>query len=238
MVNNFSPLLLNLQPSALDFSMQEKITVVIAHDHRLIRDSIRLVLSREKNIQIVGEATTGPETIDVIGNLEPDVVLLDYNMSEMNGVEFIHSIIGKCPKTKVLMLTLAMDETMVFEALKAGAKGYISKDASMSDLIKAIQTVHEGEVWIERKLISAFFNHENGAKSEEENQNGTTKKGLTAREQEVLLCLSTGSTNKEIANALCISEKTVKSHLNSVFRKLNVTRRLEAILYAINRGLT
>ncbi len=218
--------------------MVNRIRVVIAHDHRLIRDSIRVVLSREKNIQIVGEATTGPETIDVIGNHEPDVVLLDYYMSGMDGVEFIQSIIEKCPKTRVLMLTFSMNENVVFEALKAGAKGYISKDASMSDLIKAIQTVYEGEVWIERKLISMFFDHENGARSGEEDQNGTTKKELTAREQEVLLCLSTGSTNKEIADALCISEKTVKSHLSSIFRKLNVTRRLEAILYAINRGLT
>lgn len=218
--------------------MENRIRVVIADGHKLIRDSIRVVLNREKNIQIVGEATTGPETIDVIGDLEPDVVLLDYYMSGMICVEFIHSITEKSRKTKVLMLPLSMDETVVFEALKAGAKGYISKDASISDLIKAVQTVHEGEVWIERKLISVFFDHENGTRSGEEDQNGTTKEGLTARQQEVLLCLSTGSTNKEIASALCISEKTVKSHLSSIFRKLNVTRRLEAILYTINRGLT
>ena len=217
--------------------MEEKITVVIAHDHRLIRDAIRAVLSREKNIQIVGEATEGPETIDVISNLEPDVVLLDYFMPGVGGVEFIQSIIEKCPKTKVLMLTLSMDETVVFEALKAGAKGYISKDASMSDLIKAVQTVHEGELWIERKLISVFFDHENGVEAGGEADQGTTEEGLTARQQEVLLCLSTGSTNKEIADALYISEKTVKSHLNSIFRKLHVSRRLEAILYAINKGL-
>jgi len=216
--------------------MSDPITVVIADERRLIRDALRVVLSREKNIQILGEATSGSESLDVTGDLKPDVVLLDYYMPGVDGVEFIQSITEKSPETKILMLTLSMDETVVFEALKAGAKGYISKDASISDLIKAIQTVHEGELWVERKMISSFFDQMDGAG--EGDQEGKTDEGLTVREQEVLLCLTSGSTNKEIAEALNISEKTVKSHLNSIFRKLNVSRRLEAILYAINRGIT
>lgn len=218
--------------------MEQKITVVIAHDHRLIRDAIRVILDREKNIKIVGEASTGPETINIIGTYEPDVVLLDYYMPGLDGVEFIQSIINKCPKTKVLMFTLSLDETVVFEALKSGAKGYISKDSGISDLIKAVQTVYEGELWVERKMISTFFDLKTGPGAGGEDQKVATEEGLTEREREVLICLSSGSSNKEIAEALFISEKTVKSHLNSIFRKLNVSRRLEAILYAINRGLT
>jgi NarL family two-component system response regulator LiaR len=215
--------------------MEDKIKIVIADDRRLIRDSLRVVLSREKNIQIVGEATSGPETLDVIGDLKPDVLLIDYFMPGVDGVEAIPPIIEKSPNTKILMLTLRMDEAVIFEALKAGAKGYISKNASISDLVKAIQTVHEGELWVERKMISTFFEQGGAGRKD---QGDTPKDGLTEREQEVLMCLTSGTTNKEIAAALSISEKTVKSHLNSIFRKLHVSRRLEAILYAINKGLT
>jgi NarL family two-component system response regulator LiaR len=215
--------------------MSDKIKIVIADDRRLIRDSLRVVLSREKNIQIVGEATSGPETLDVIGDLKPDVLLIDYFMPGVDGVEAIPPVIEKSPNTKILMLTLRMDEAVIFEALKAGAKGYISKNASISDLVKAIQTVHEGELWVERKMISTFFEQGGAGRKD---QGDTPKDGLTEREQEVLMCLTSGTTNKEIAAALSISEKTVKSHLNSIFRKLHVSRRLEAILYAINKGLT
>ena len=216
--------------------MENKITVVIADNRRLIRDSLRQILSIEQNMQIVGEATSGTETLDVIGKLEPDVVLLDYFILGVDGAKDIPLLIEKSPQTKVLLLTFSMDETVVFDALKAGAKGYISKDASISDLIKAIQAVHEGELWIERKMVSTFFDQ--AKTTEAESQDGESEEALTEREQEVLQCLSTGSSNKEIADALCISEKTVKSHLNSIFRKLHVSRRLEAILYAINKGLT
>ena len=216
--------------------MDNKITVVIADNRRLIRDSLRQILSIEQNMQIVGEATSGTETLDVIGKLEPDVVLLDYFILGVDGAKDIPLLIEKSPQTKVLLLTFSMDETVVFDALKAGTKGYISKDASISDLIKAIQAVHEGELWIERKMVSTFFDQ--AKTTEAESQDGESEEALTEREQEVLQCLSTGSSNKEIADALCISEKTVKSHLNSIFRKLHVSRRLEAILYAINKGLT
>jgi DNA-binding NarL/FixJ family response regulator len=135
------------------------------------------------------------------------------------------------------MLTVALDEAMIFKSLKAGAKGYLSKDSSVSDLTKAIKAVHQGELWIERKLMSTFFNHEAIADSKGGNPHGRTKEGLTPREQEVLHVLATGCTNKEIAQDLFISEKTVKTHLSSIFRKLKVTRRLQAILCAIREGL-
>ena len=126
---------------------------------------------------------------------------------------------------------------MVFKALKAGAKGYISKDISISDLIKAIQTVHVGELWVERKLIARFIDEEFFSAPLEKDRLEAMKDELTPRELEVLSILSKGSTNKEIAKALFISEKTVKSHLNSIFKKLKVTQRLQAILYTIRGGL-
>jgi len=215
-----------------------QIRVVVADDHRLFREGIRLILGQQKDIRIVGEAVNGLQTIDAVENLKPDVVLLDIKMPEMDGIQVITPIRQKSPKTKALMLTAYMDEVKIFESLKAGAKGYLSKDSSVSDLTKAIKAVHRGELWIERKLMSRFFDQEAIANSAEGNAPGKTKEGLTPREQEVLRQLATGRSNKEIAEELFISEKTVKSHLNSIFRKLNVTRRLQAILYAISRGLS
>ncbi len=155
----------------------------------------------------------------------------------MDGIEVLPVIREKSPKTKVLMLAANKDEAKIFKAMKAGAKGYVSKDVSISDLLKAIQTVHKEELWIERKLMARFFDREAAHNPKKEAEPAKAKGVLTSREKEVLSLLSTGRTNKEIAKALFISEKTVKSHLNSIFRKLKVSHRLQAILHALNRGL-
>jgi DNA-binding NarL/FixJ family response regulator len=210
--------------------MEDQIRIVIADGHRLFREGMCLILGQEKGIQIVGEAVNGLQTINVVNELKPDVVLLDITIAKIDGTQVVLPIRQKSPKTKALMLTAALDEAMIFKSLKAGAKGYLSKDSSVSDLTKAIKAVHQGELWIERKLMSTFFNHEAIADSKGGNPHGRTKEGLTPREQEVLHVLATGCTNKEIAQDLFISEKTVKTHLSSIFRKLKVTRRLEAIL--------
>ena len=218
--------------------MEKQIKVVIADNHRLSREGLCLILRREESIQIVGEAVNGLQAISMVKDLEPDVVLLDIRMPEMEGTQVIPSIQHKSPKTKALMITGALDEVKIFESLKLGAKGYLSKDSSVSDLAKAIKAVHRGELWVERKLMSRFFDQEASANSARGNPHGKTEEGLTLREQEVLRHLAAGLSNKEIAEDLFISEKTVKSHLNSIFRKLKVTRRLQAILYAINKGLS
>ena len=217
--------------------MEDQIRIVIADNHRLFREGIRLILRQENGIQIVGEAVNGLQTINIVNDLRPDVVLLDITIAKVDGTQVILPIRQKSPETKALMLTAALDEAMIFNSLKAGAKGYISNDEGSSDLIKAIQTVHQGELWIERKLMSRLFDQEAIADSKGGNPPGRTKEGLTPREQEVLSCLTRGDTNKEIAQDLFISEKTVKTHLNNIFRKLKVTRRLQAILYAIREGL-
>lgn len=217
--------------------MAGKIRVVIADDHGLFREMLRLTLRQDGSVKIVGEAANGRQTIDIISELKPDIVLLDSTMPEMGGIEVLPVIREKNLKTKALMLTANKNETVIFKALKGGAKGYLSKDVSLSDLIKAIQAVHKGELWVERKLMARFFDKEATDEPKEEAKAGRPKMVLTPREKEILSILSTGCTNKEIAQALFISEKTVKSHLNSIFRKLNVTRRLQAILQAINRGL-
>jgi len=218
--------------------MESQIEIVIADDQRLFREGLRMILHPEKGIHVVSETTNGLQTIDVVSDLKPDVVLLGIITPEIDGIQIIPPLREKSPKTKVLMFTSSMDEAAILKALKVGAKGYLPKDSSVSDLVKAIQAVHEGELWIERKLMSRLFDNEAVAASIERNPRGRTKEGLTQREQEVLRFLSKGFTNKEIAQDLFISEKTVKCHLNSIFKKLKVTRRLQAILYAIKRGLS
>ena len=219
--------------------MDDKIKVVVVADQRLFREMMSLALRQEKDIDIVGETADESQVIDVISDLKPDIILLDNSILEMNGNKVLPTIREKSPHTKALICTDEKDEYTIIKILKAGAKGYISKrDISISNLIKAIQAVHRGELWVERELIARFFEREADASSKTEVQPKGPKEVLTPREKEVLNILTTGCTNKEIAKTLFISEKTVKTHLNSIFRKINVTRRLKAILYAINKGLS
>ena len=215
-----------------------KIRIVIVEDHRLFREALRLILNGEESFEIVGEAANGLQAIDVISGLKPDVVLLDITMPELSGIEVIPIIKKKSPGTKALMLTASKDETKILKSLKAGAKGYLSKNTTISDLIKAIKVVNKDQLWVERKLIARYFNGDITADIGREGRQEKMMEALTLREQDVLRLLIKGSTNKEIANDLFISEKTVKSHLNKIFKKLNVSRRLGAILSAMKLGFS
>ncbi len=217
--------------------MVEQAQVLIAGGHRLYREGLRLILSREEDIEVVGETANGSETVAVVGNLEPDVIVLDTETPEMEGTELIQEIRLASPKTKTLILSATQDDSKIYRALMAGAKGYVWKNSTISDLAKAIDAVHAGEIWVERKLMARFLDCLTRADAQCDDPNKHTVKYLTPREREVLHYLAKAWTNKEIANALFISEKTVKAHLNSIFKKLNVTRRVQAILYATNEGL-
>ena len=215
-----------------------KIRIVIAEDHRLFREGLRLILNGEESFEIVGETANGLQAIDVISVLKPDLVLLDIILPELSGIEVIPIIKQTSPGTKALMLTASKDEIKILKFLNAGAKGYLSKNTTTSELIKAIKVVNKGQLWVERKLVARYFNGDITADIGREDRQENPKKDLTPREQDVLRLLIKGSTNKEIANDLFISEKTVKSHLNKIFKKLNVSRRLNAILSAIKLGFT
>ena len=216
--------------------MEDPIRVVIADARRLRREELVLILSQENGLEVVGEAVNGIQTIDLIDGLKPDVVLVDISLPDIDGIEVILPIRQKSPHTKVLVFVPTVDESTVFKLLKAGAKGYFSDDSAASDVPKAIKTMHRGEIWVARRVVSRFVEREAFADSNRENM-PSTQGTLTQREQEVLRLLATGITNKEIAQDLFISEKTVKTHVNNIFKKLNVTRRLQAVLYAIAKGL-
>ena len=172
--------------------MADQIQVLIADDHRLFREGLRLILAREEEIAVVGEASDGQKTVDLAGRLKPDIALLDITMPLMTGIEIILPIRQKSPKTKSLMLTASQDEAKIFSALKAGAKGYLSKNTSARALIKAIRSVHQGDMWVERKLIARYFEKEANATSPITDQEDMPSKPLTAREQEILHCLTKG----------------------------------------------
>lgn len=213
------------------------IRVVIADDHQLFRAGLRLILDSEDGFDLVGEAAHWLETFEVVSTLQPDILLLDTTLPGIDGIDVLRPLKQNSPATKPLLLTSAQDEGLIFHGLRAGAKGYLSKDTTTADLAKAIQAVHEGELWVERKMVARFVEEGAIAELRAENRRGREEEALTKREEEILRLLTTGGTNKEIGQALFISEKTVKCHLHSIFRKLNVTRRLQATLYAVNRGL-
>jgi DNA-binding NarL/FixJ family response regulator len=217
--------------------MLDTIKVFIAGDHRLFREGLRLILERAEGVEIVGEATNGLQTIALICDLKPDLVLIDTSPLEKNGMQTIRLIREKSPKTKTIIIVATLDESKIFRGLKAGAKGYLQKDASAPDLLKAIHTVQRGELWVQRKLLAKYFDEEANNNLAEEDREGKEKDKLTPRESEVLHCLSKGYTNKKIAEHLYISEKTVKSHLSSIFKKLDTNGRLQAALHAIDLGL-
>jgi len=211
----------------------DPIKVLIADDHALFREGLRMLLTQESGIQVVGEATQGDEALSLAEALEPDILLLDIRMPKVDGLTVLPKIREKSPRTKVLILSAFFEDDLIIEAMQNGAKGYLLKEATYKDLIKAIYATHAGELWAERKVLTELLeslfqkvNDLHGPLSE-------PRENLTEREQEIVKWVIHGMTNKEIATQLGISDKTVKTHLSNIFSKLKVSRRLELLLYRI-----
>lgn len=213
-----------------------QIRVLIVAGQGLYREALRVLLARQEGIEIVGQIADGVQAMGIVDEVRPHVVLIDVGTPGNGGIELIRMIRRTGLDAQPLALCPAGDDAAVLNAVKAGATGYISTNASLADLRKAIQGVHRGEEWVERKLLLRFVGGDALADGRVEETHEWTKRVLTAREQEVLRSLAAGGTNKDIARGLFISEKTVKTHLSNIFRKLNVTRRLQAVLYAVQHG--
>ncbi len=211
----------------------ETICVLIADDHAIVREGLRTILGFQEGVEVVGEASDGLEAVDLAQRLLPDVVLMDIRMSKLDGVEATRRIKAQNPQIGVIVLTNYDDDRYVFEGIEAGASGYLLKDISSDDLSEAIHRVARGESLMApsvlRKVLDEF------AHRAEERE--LPREGLTPRELEVLQALAQGLKNEEIAKELFITEKTVKSHLGSIFSKLGVHDRSQAILYAIKHKL-
>jgi len=210
-----------------------KIRVLVVDDHAMFREGIRSLLQGYDDVEVAGEATQGREAIEKVRQLAPQVVLMDIAMPVMGGLEATRRIHKESPNTRVLALTQYEDSEYILSMLKAGAKGYISKTATASELVSAIRTVYNGECFLypsaATTLIEEYLLRVGGEKNEYER--------LTDREREILQLVAEGRTNREIADTLFISVKTVLRHRTGIMEKLDFHNRTELIKYAISKGL-
>ncbi len=213
------------------------IRVLIADDQALFRRGLYVVLGTEEHIEVVAEAADGEEAIALAAELVPDVVLMDVRMPRINGIEAARRIRQDNPATKVVMLTVSDDEEDLYEAVKAGANGYLLKEISVEEVAKAIRVVVQGQSLISPTMASKLLTEFNNlAKKAEERQQYPTPT-LTTRELEVLKLVAKGMSNREIADALYISENTVKNHVRNILEKLHLHSRMEAVIYAVRERL-
>ena len=213
-----------------------RIRVLLATVPKLFREGLTLILGRDEGIEVIGQASGGAETIDLVSRLRPDIVLLDTAMLEMDGIHLLSSLRRANGTTKVLVAFPVNHQSRIVNVLRGGAKGCLSKDTNGQELIKAIKAVASGELWVERKLLAKLLEREAIADCEQPGRKGRSRFALTCRENEILRLLAYGLKNRHIGETLFISEKTVKTHLNSIYRKLNVASRSQAVIYAISHA--
>ena len=209
------------------------IRILVADDHPVVREGLIAMLSTQADFEIVGEAAHGEEVVQKAKALRPDVVLLDLEMPKMDGVEALRQLRETAPEVRSLVFTVFDTDERIIEAVRAGAQGYLLKGAPRSEVFKAIRIVSEGGSLLEPVVAAKVLRH----MSSEADTRRHTPEALTPREREVLQCLGRGLTNKEIAEVLFISERTVKFHVSAILDKLGAGNRTEAVTLAAQRGL-
>jgi DNA-binding NarL/FixJ family response regulator len=212
----------------------DTIRVLIADDHALVRSGMRALLAAAPDMEVIGEAATGDEAVSLAGSLQPDVVIMDVRMPGMNGIEATRRILHTSPHIRVLVVTLFEDDDSVFAALRAGARGYVLKDADEEEVLRAIRAVNRGEAIFSPAVASRlidFFAAQHPAVSKD------IFPTLTDREREILHLIAQGRSNAEIARTLALSVKTVSNYVSNIFTKLQVADRAEAIIRARDAGL-
>lgn len=214
--------------------MSKKIRLLLVDDHAVVRSGLRMLLQAQPDMCIVGEAETGAEAVQQAQHHAPDVVLMDIQMPDMNGIEATKKIKAIAVETAVLALTMHENDKYFFEMLQAGASGYVPKRAAPDDLIHAIHTVNRGEVFLYPSLASRLVQNYLGQADQDD---APTVDNLTPREQEVLTLIADGLTNPEIAEKLVISVKTVDRHRENIMTKLNLHNRVDLVKYALKKGL-
>ena len=209
-------------------------TVFLVDDHELIREGIKQLLELGGDIQVVGQAGNGDDAIEKILYYNPDVVLLDINMPKMNGIDVLRRLKDLGVKSKIIMLTIHKDREYLLEAMKIGADGYVLKDSDAEGLMRAIRDVKSGKTYIQPSIASLLVEDVNNIDA-----NGDSAKidALTKREYEVLTLIAEGLSNKEIADKLYISEKTVKNHVSNILKKLDVNDRIQAAIFAFKNNI-
>ena len=206
------------------------IDLFIVDDHQVVRSGIKALLDTEPDLNVTGEASDGREAVAKIPSKEPDVVLMDLVMPEKDGVNATRELKKRDANTKILILTSFSEEERIIQAIKAGASGYLIKDASPEELVRAIKDVHHGESSLDPKVAGTVL------RSVQEEKESSSKK-LTQRETEVLNLIAEGLPNDDIADKLHISERTVRSHVSNILSKLDLANRTQAALYAVREGI-
>ncbi len=213
-------------------SNEGKIDVMIADDHRMFREGIKNIIEYNSNISVVAEAANGDECLKLVKIIEPPILLLDISLPLINGIDVLKVIKNKKINTKVIIVTVHTEVNFLIKALHADTDGYVLKDSSSDVLIKAIETVNAGQKYIEPDLIPVLNN-----KLMNQSDDEYKIKTLTKREMNVLMLASRGMLNKEIGSELHISERTVKNHLSNIFKKIGVSDRTQAAVFAIKNNI-
>jgi DNA-binding NarL/FixJ family response regulator len=213
--------------------LMPKISVVLADDHVLVRKGLKKLLEMESDIEVVGEASNGLEAVEEVRTKDPDVVLIDINMPKLNGVEATRLLKKEKCRAKIIALTIYDDREYLLELLKIGVSGYLLKDIEPHALVEAVRAVSRGETYIQPTLTRALV-AEYKRLSQPLQKTG---RPLTAREKEVMAYIAEGMSNIEISEKLGISEKTVKNHVSSILRKLNLMDRTQVAVYALKNNL-
>jgi len=215
----------------------ERIKVLIVDDHRVVREGLCAILKNKENLDVVGEAQDGQEAVEHARTLDPDVVLMDVSMPRMGGVEATRIIKREFPHIGIIALTMYEEQQYIFDLVRAGATGYLLKDSDSAQIVKAIQSIYRGESLIHPSVASKILAEFSLLAQKKGKKASWVEHDLTEREITVLRLVADGKTNKEIANALDLSEKTVKNHVRNIFHKLQVYDRTQAAILAIRKGL-
>lgn len=212
----------------------KKQRIILVDDHEVVRLGLKSLLDRHPQFDVVGEAGSAREALDQTAALKPDVVVMDIRLPGMSGIEACEQIISQFPNTKVIMLTSYAEDEMLFSAIRAGASGYILKQIGSEDLVKAIESVGRGEALLDPAVTQRVFQEVRRAVKEEE---ASAFAHLSQQEKHVLLLVSEGKTNREIAKNLFLGEGTVRNYVSSILSKLSVNNRAEAAAFAVEHSL-
>ena len=213
--------------------MMEKIKIILVDDHQMFRDGVKSVLCDEENIDVIGEVGNGNDLFDLLKTKTPDLIITDISMPDISGIEVAKHVSENYPDIKILILSMHSNEEFISKALNVGANGYLPKDTNMTELLEAINTIYKGENYFNKEISNTILKSLINKSKEESSSNKT----LTKREKEIIKLVVEGLTNKEIADKLCISIRTVDSHKNNIMQKLNLKSSVELVKYAIKNKL-
>lgn len=215
--------------------MSKSLRIVLVDDHEVVRLGLKSLLSRNAQFQVVAEAGNASEALDRVTRYKPDVVVMDIRLPGKNGIEATREIVQRFPNTKVIMLTSYAEDELLFDAIAAGASGYVLKQIGSSELVNALEKIGRGESLVDPALMQKVFARVREASRKAEDEAFAT---LSDQELKILALVAKGKTNKEIADAVFLSEKTVRNYVSSILSKLNLSTRAEAAAYAVEHRVT